>query len=642
MSTPDNREPLTLTGAMDRAPESAAGQIDALDRASSFAQQGRLRDAEQVCRDYLARFSSSAPVLNSLALLVQRRGALDESESLLRRAVEAAPKDAALRNNLANVLLNRGDIAGAEEGYRAAVKLNHGYVQAWFNLGVALSSLGREEEALAAYRRAAQLDPSYAPAHVQIGAILSGRGLLNDALQEFDATIVANPRLFDAHYYRGAVLAKLERFDDAVAAFDRAIALRPDRHEGHFGRGNALAALGRDEEALSSYGAAVKLSPGFLDAHYAATTLAWTMGRETKGLDTYAYARSRLGNTPDLLLAEGEFRIRFGEFEAAETLLRQAQAKSGERADIINTLARALAYQSRFDEAIALYEEAIRREPLKLNHRQDLGVALLRTRNPRDAANVLQDALKVDANDQTTLGYLTIAFREAGDSRAEEWFDLMRLVREFEIGIPVGFASVEAFNEALRGELEALHTSRMGPLFQTLHNGTQTLGDLFNRRTKAVQALHERISGAVTEYIKGLGDGAGHPFLSRRSERFSFSGSWSCKLHSNGFHNNHVHSKGWISSAYYVALPGAMKQSAGTEGWLKFGESNLLLGGSDRAARLVEPQVGKLVLFPSYFWHGTMPFVGDDSRLTVAFDVVPESAERRDDGKYNDGDSGMI
>jgi hypothetical protein len=37
----------------------------------------------------------------------------------------------------------------------------------------------------------------------------------------------------------------------------------------------------------------------------------------------------------------------------------------------------------------------------------------------------------------------------------------------------------------------------------------------------------------------------------------------------------------------------------------------------------VTPAVGKLVLFPSYFWHGTVRFTANRPRLTVAFDVVP-------------------
>jgi hypothetical protein len=42
------------------------------------------------------------------------------------------------------------------------------------------------------------------------------------------------------------------------------------------------------------------------------------------------------------------------------------------------------------------------------------------------------------------------------------------------------------------------------------------------------------------------------------------------------------------------------------------------------AQRVVRPEPGKLVLFPSYFWHGTVPFHSEKTRLTVAFDVVPE------------------
>jgi hypothetical protein len=29
------------------------------------------------------------------------------------------------------------------------------------------------------------------------------------------------------------------------------------------------------------------------------------------------------------------------------------------------------------------------------------------------------------------------------------------------------------------------------------------------------------------------------------------------------------------------------------------------------------------VLFPSYFWHGTLPFESDQPRMTVAFDALP-------------------
>jgi len=116
---------------------------------------------------------------------------------------------------------------------------------------------------------------------------------------------------------------------------------------------------------------------------------------------------------------------------------------------------------------------------------------------------------------------------------------------------------------------------------------------------------------------------AGHPFLGRRSGAFDFSGSWSCCLNSMGYHTNHIHPKGWISSAYYVDLPPDVVAEAENQGALKFGESPFGLGEHDRPTRIVTPAVGKLVLFPSYFWHGTVRFTANRPRLSVAFDVVP-------------------
>ena len=35
-----------------------------------------------------------------------------------------------------------------------------------------------------------------------------------------------------------------------------------------------------------------------------------------------------------------------------------------------------------------------------------------------------------------------------------------------------------------------------------------------------------------------------------------------------------------------------------------------------------------MVLFPSYFFHCTIPFAAAGTRISVAFDVIPETARR--------------
>ena len=94
------------------------------------------------------------------------------------------------------------------------------------------------------------------------------------------------------------------------------------------------------------------------------------------------------------------------------------------------------------------------------------------------------------------------------------------------------------------------------------------------------------------------------------------------QLAPNGYHAPHVHPEGWLSSACYIDLP-AVVDAGGREGWIGFGAPPFACAVPTPPEYFEKPEPGKLVLFPSYMWHGTVPFTGDETRLTIAFDVVP-------------------
>jgi hypothetical protein len=105
-----------------------------------------------------------------------------------------------------------------------------------------------------------------------------------------------------------------------------------------------------------------------------------------------------------------------------------------------------------------------------------------------------------------------------------------------------------------------------------------------------------------------------------------FAGSWSVRLRSGGFHISHIHHSGWISSALYIALPdevAALPDDTAGPGALTFGVPDETLGLELTPRRIEPPRVGRLVIFPSYFWHGTLPFESEQPRMTVAFDALP-------------------
>ncbi|HZQ39609.1 MAG TPA: putative 2OG-Fe(II) oxygenase, partial [Rhizomicrobium sp.] len=128
----------------------------------------------------------------------------------------------------------------------------------------------------------------------------------------------------------------------------------------------------------------------------------------------------------------------------------------------------------------------------------------------------------------------------------------------------------------------------------------------------------------VGRYIADMRQDDQHPLLSRRAKGFGYSGSWSSRLRDCGFHVNHVHPLGWISSCYYVAVPQAVEDAGARQGWIKFGEPGLDVPLKDAIRRAIQPRPGRLVLFPSYMWHGTIPFHDAQPRTTIAFDVIPK------------------
>jgi uncharacterized protein (TIGR02466 family) len=228
--------------------------------------------------------------------------------------------------------------------------------------------------------------------------------------------------------------------------------------------------------------------------------------------------------------------------------------------------------------------------------------------------------------DQHALALQASAWRLLDDPRYAQLYDYESLVESRPLETPKGWTSLAGFLEELAADLDGLHAFKTHPLQQSVRGGGQLSLQPAELARPLIGALFRSIESSVQRHVSRLGHGPG-PLRSRNTGKFAISGAWSVRLRSGGYHADHVHPRGWISSACYIALPAGIGRGEGEPpdraGWLRLGRPGIVTDPPLSAEHFVKPEAGSLVLFPAYMWHGVEPFASDERRLSVAFDVVP-------------------
>jgi predicted Zn-dependent protease len=591
--------------------------------ATNALQIGNLAAADSALAPFFSGMLPAGPdLLNIAGTLRMNQGRLDEAASLFGQAVKLAPREPIFAFNLGLTLSRTGRTDEAETALSAALKHRPDFVQALFELGALQHRTGRLDDAERNIRRLLKLTPGNAHAELALAAVLvdagrpdeaeiaARRGLAAaaerglkaqlylqlaqalrrqrkdaEALATLDSAEAMNTALPGLARHRAETLQNLDRFDEAVAIFEKEIALTPADAGLHLDYNALLYQLGRDGEFLKSYDRGPQSRELLLGK-------AFLLAREERFAEAHAIYTGLRARAPDDRLAA---------IGAAQLL-----TKMGRHAEALTSFESVL---TRFGDDAHLL--GIAAEPALLNG------------DPQKAAWLCERGLARTPHNASCLAILSIASRMMADGRDETLNGYDTLVRSFDLDPPEGFSDMADFNAELNASLDRLHPKSREFISQSLRGGTQTPNHLFPVDLPLLARLKQRIDETVARYIADLEEDAAHPFLSRRGRNFRYSGSWSSRLHDRGFHVNHFHPDGWVSSCYYVSVPDAVKDETAMQGWIKFGEPAIDVALNRPIRRAIQPVPGRLILFPSFTWHGTVPFHDKAARTTIAFDVVP-------------------
>lgn len=588
-----------------------------------------------------------------------RAGRLAEAASVLGGLLQSDAGDVAAHLLDVDLRLARRDAGGAERAAARAVALAPCAADAHAALGRALLAADRRRPAATALRRALDLDPSHAVAALLLNGVLQAEGRHEAAASvtaPFAALTDAPAALLVNH---ASALATLGRPEEAAASCSRAVAIQPRNADAVQLLASMLLTLGREAEGEAVLRKALAIGVDGVGLRMALGKALWDQGRGEEAEAVYreiadrapfhAEAQRALANliwmrTGDAAVARAPLDAAIAAYPGEEALhvmraelLHSVGDAAGAYAALAHlagcgglalrlTAARlALPIDPAFAERQAL--SLVASSPSAAAPLAVLGEAQLALGKAADAAATAHRLVCAAPTDQLALALQATAWRLQGDERERSLNDYGALVRSYTLAPPPGWPDLPAFLGDVALALERLHVATAHPIGQSVRGGAQTTRDLLRVDDPAIRALFQAFDGPVRAYIADLGQGD-DPLRRRAAGDYAFSGAWSVRLRSGGGrHANHVHPDGWISSAFYVRLPsGVGDADDGREGWLTFGEPGTPTSPPLGAAHAVAPRTGRLVLFPSYLWHGTLPFCGEGERLTVAFDIVPKPA----------------
>ena len=412
------------------------------------------------------------------------------------------------------------------------------------------------------------------------------------------------------------------RLDDAARTYRAALSAAPDDKAALAGLARVRHTLGDIRGAIEEWTRLLALDP---QAWEPANDLgaAWMEINEwDRAAELFAKAGAHKPDKPIVLVNRATLDLRRGRRSEGLAAFQACAAKYPTYAPGVAGLGFALRDAGRFDEAAVALRRAGQLAPDDPVYACGLGRTLLEAGAAVEASTQAQAYLARRPGYSGAFALEALARLALGDADAVgRVLDYEAHVQAIRLPVPSGFADLAAFNAALAAHAASHPTLSSAPASHATARGLHS-GSLLVEPRGPVAALEQGVGAAVTAYWRRFAS-SDPPFAAHRPQTV-FLKMWCVVLEPGGHQIPHIHPGAWLSGVYYPQVPEPIRTGAGPGGWLEFGQPDREFPSKLPPHTLrVRPEEGLLVLFPSYFYHRTIPFDEPGTRISVAFDVVP-------------------
>jgi len=421
---------------------------------------------------------------------------------------------------------------------------------------------------------------------------------------------------------RGRALNNLRRLDEAEAAFLRATELSPGHAEAWHNLGHVRWIRGELVGAKEAFGEALNRAPGDVRSLHKLGLIANDENHPEEAERLLRMALE-IEDLPKVRTHLATVLHKRGADAEAEAELRIAAAMLPEDPEVLTNLAVVLEAVDRLDEAEAALRGALAAAPNDPRILEDFAYLEMRRGQPAAAIEASDRCLALVPGHAGALSIRVPALYAAGRAAEGDALQDFELVREYQIDELLPDQAMGALNTALAEHVTTHPSLRFEPAGHATRQGSHT-ADLLHGTLGPMAAFEDALEVAVAEYVEALPEDPAHPLNQRRPAHWQLT-AWSVVMDAQGHQLPHVHPAAWVSGVYYVQIPQVVRGSDPHHaGWIEFGEppAEFAMPGGHPTQRY-HPVEGRMFLFPSWYWHRTLPFQSETQRICIAFDVLP-------------------
>ena len=409
-----------------------------------------------------------------------------------------------------------------------------------------------------------------------LGVILNKKGRISESLVVSQKSVQLDPQDAETHNNLGIVLQKLKRLEDAEVNLRQAIALKPDYAEAYTNLGDVKNELGRLEEAEAYYKKAIVLKPDYAEAHHNLGTTLRKLGRLDEAEESYNLAVNLKPRSELILMSRSQIYFDKGKFELSLKDIDNCNNPFSRARSL-----RSLYALGRIDE---IYERIEKNSQL-----DEMNISVAAFSSFISAKEGKETANKFCRNPVDFIYYSNLKNHlKNSDLFINETIKELNTVKtEWE---PRGKTTIRGFQSK--------------NLFKS---SLIKINDLKSIIIQEIDFYYLRFKNMSCNYIK------------RWPSKKNFE-AWHVVLKKQGYQTPHIHHYGWLSGVIYLKVVPHLKKN---EGAIEFSLNGEDYSDVNSPKVIFQPKVGDIILFPSSLHHRTIPFITDEDRIIISFDLIP-------------------